>query len=784
MLVPALLSPTGLTAAAAATDVAAPAAAAGTPSPRGAAAPDPADPAGPVSVEVTDLLPRAPASPEEPLQVTGVVVNRGTEPVEDLEVRLAVGAVLRSRSALALAEEDRRPAVPRGPEASLGLDRLAPGSSTSFDLRMPVGALGLTRLGVYPLQVVAAGRLGAGRRSTEVGVASTFVPWFPTGPPAPSRLAFLWPLVDEPARAPDDAFLDAALPASLAPSSPGGDAGRLAALLEAARTGAPGACDPEPAAPPGTAPGESDEVDPAPCRRDPVPLTFAVDPALVEAVAALAGEHAVRTDDGARPAPPSADAARWLTELRDAVAGAPPAPGRPALPGGDLLALPYADPDVVAVSRQRSGLSDDVEQLRLLGRRVAADLVGVEPTDDLVWPSAGRLSSGALDAVLGGGARAVVLDEQALPPLRFDLPRTPGARTELSSASAGRVTGLVVDDGLSRLLAASPEEPTWQGARLAEQRWLAETAILAAERPGESRTFVVAPPRRGSVVPEVAAAALHDAGRLPWLCPVPLSDVVDGTERCPRTPPVDDAEPVSEERGDLAPAEGEQRNGTGAETGELPAAYLEEVAEVRARGNQLTDEVLVAGSDAAAEVKARFLRARGRAESSAWRGDPAGGRQMLTLLRDDVDAYRAQVRLDTSGEVVFTADTGVIDVSITNALDQPVTLAVQLNDPIEARLTSTDTELRTIGPSAVVPVRLRVEARTGGQFVVRATLLDRAGQPFGEPEELIVRSTGFGRLALAITGIGAGVLLVAAGVRIVRRALRRPAVGLGPEDDA
>jgi hypothetical protein len=390
----------------------------------------------------------------------------------------------------------------------------------------------------------------------------------------------------------------------------------------------------------------------------------------------------------------------------------------------------------------------------------------VEPLDGVAWPPSGRLTSAALDASLGGGATAVVLDEQALPPLPFDLSRTPGTRTGLTSASAGPVTGLVIDRGLSRLLGASPEDPDWQGERLAEQRWLAETAILAAERPGESRTFLVAPQRRGAVVPRVAAEALRDAGRLPWLCPVALADVAAGSERCPRSTPDQGEPPGTEERGDLLPAEPEGE--------ELPQPYLEDVAEARARGAQLTDEVLVPGSDAAAEVKARLLRARARAESSAWRGDPAGRRTMHAMLRDEVQAYRDQVRLTTSGSQLLTSDTGVIDVSITNALDQPVTVGVQLNDPIEARLTSTDTDLRTIGPSEVVPVRLRVEARTSGQFVVQATLLDRAGQPFGEPAELIVRSTLFGRLALTITGVGVGVLLVAAGVRIARRALRRP----------
>jgi Family of unknown function (DUF6049) len=218
---------------------------------------------------------------------------------------------------------------------------------------------------------------------------------------------------------------------------------------------------------------------------------------------------------------------------------------------------------------------------------------------------------------------------------------------------------------------------------------------------------------------------------------------------------------------------------------ELPVGYLRDVAEVHALGAQLTDEVLVAGSDAAAAVKQRFLQSRARAVSSAWRDRPAGGLQMLGLYADDVEDYRSAVQVRTSGKQLLTAESGVIEITVTNELDQPVTVGVQLNDPVEARLTSTDTDVRTIGAEEVTVVRLRAEARTSGQFVVRATLLDRSGQPFGEPAELIVTSTRFGRLALAVTGIGAGLLLVAVGVRLVRRALRhtRPVDGAGLLDD-
>lgn len=728
-----------------------------------AAAPLPTT-AAPVRVEVTRLLPRAPTRPEELVTVAGRVVNTSGETVEQLQVQLLVGGVLRSRSALDLADDGLRPARPRGEPEEPARPELAPRSQAAFELQVPVRDLRLGSLGVYPLQVQVTGRLPGTRRAVELARVQTFLPWFAGDDPAASRVAVLWPLVGEPARTPAGAFVGDDLAAAVGEQD--GEPGRLSALLRAALEGSVGACDDGGGAAPLAAGAAPDGA--AACRGEPVPVTVAADPALLAAVEALGGPHVVVGPDGRREAGPDPSAGRWLQDLRRLLEGAPSDGDAP--PAADLLALPYADPDVVALTRQPVGLAGDVEQLRLLGRRTAADVTGTEPLEQVVWPPGGPVTSTALDASLGGGATAVVLDEQALRPAGPSSGRTPGTRTELTTAAIGPVTGLVLERTLSELLAVGPDDPDWQGERLAEQRWLVETAMLAAERPGESRTFVVAPPRRGTVVAGVGAEVLRDIGRLPWLCPVRLADVVAGREQC--APGVVDRPPsdTTEDRGGLGAAVGAA---VAPVDDALPAAYLRELARVRALGSQLTDEVLVAGSDAAAEVKQRFLQARGRAESSAWRDDPEGGLRLLDLYEDDVASYRRSIEIRTPGRQLLTADSGVIEITVTNALDQPVTVGVQLNDPVEARLTSTDTDVRTVGPQEVVVVRLRAEARTSGQFVVRATLLDRSGQPFGEPAELVVTSTRFGRLALAVTGIGAGVLLVAAGVRIARRALRR-----------
>ncbi|MCW2714625.1 MAG: hypothetical protein JWN88_1672, partial [Frankiales bacterium] len=188
-LVPLLTVLVVLLAPAAATPVlhgaAVPAASATEPGP---VAPGPAEPCPigseetPVRVDVITLAPRAPSGPDEPFQVAGRLTNCGRQPLDRLQVRLVVGAKIDSRSGLARAAAEpllgtrRLTAVPSADES------LAPGESTSFDLRLLVRELGLGREnGVFPVAVQARAVYGLETSRESVGLASTFVPWFPEG---------------------------------------------------------------------------------------------------------------------------------------------------------------------------------------------------------------------------------------------------------------------------------------------------------------------------------------------------------------------------------------------------------------------------------------------------------------------------------------------------------------------------------------------------------------------------------------------------------------------------
>lgn len=692
----------------------------------------PVPPPAPLTLTVADLRPRAPR-PGGDLQVVGTIDVAGEDLLHDLQLRVRVAGRLASRGELRQA--DAVPPAYRDPRVVRPLPDLAAGSRTPLDLRLAVDDLRLGGAGVYPVQLEVRGLRGPSTVREQLGSVSTYLPWFGTTTVDPLRVAWLWPVGDQPRRTPRDTMVDD----SLATSLTGG--GRLGRSLAAARSGESGSCPPAPEPTPGRA--LAAPAVPGACT--PAPVTYAVDPDLLFDVQAMTRPYDVVDRGGTRPGTGTPAATTWLASLRDGAVA------------GDVLALPFADPDVVALTRGSGGLAADVAAARTYGVTVTREVLGQNPVQSVAFPPPGRLPDAAFDTLTTGSTTAVVLGDDALTAPPSGGRSTPGTRVALPPSSTAAATGLVVERGLSDLLV--PTRP--QDARLAEQRWLVETAMIAAELPSRGRTLLVAAPRGAQLDPAVAGAALADTGGVPWMCPVRLRDVTTATERCPgaATPSY-----APERSADLAPAD---PRGPA-----LAADQINQVSQVRDATRQLTGSVVRSGTEQAQALRARMQRAWLRGESSAWREDRAAGARLVALAAADVADLRSKVSVLT-GSVTLTSNNGRVSVAVVNELDQPVTVAVRLRAPSDARLSRAQTDVLEVPPRTSLPVLVEAQTLTSGRFVVKAQLLDRDGEPFGEPRDLLVRSTRYGSVALAVTGLGAAVLLVAAGVRVARRALHR-----------
>src|SRR5260370_26993713 len=81
-------------------------------------------------------------------------------------------------------------------------------------------------------------------------------------------------------------------------------------------------------------------------------------------------------------------------------------------------------------------------------------------------------------------------------------------------------------DRMTSVIGLANSESDSQATKFSvQQRYLAETAMIAAERPNLARSIVVAPPRRWDPPAGLAGDLLAETVSAPWLPPVSLGQL-------------------------------------------------------------------------------------------------------------------------------------------------------------------------------------------------------------------------------------------------------------------
>jgi hypothetical protein len=651
------------------------------------------------------------------------------------------------------------------------LGSLAAGQSAHWTILVPVDRLALPSsaadFGAYPLAVDA--RTTSGRT-----VATTRLPtqllWMPTGAQfTPTQISWLVPLVDGIHRGDGNTFLDDQLATDLAPS---GRLGRLLSLASAAR----------------------------------VPITYAVDPALVDDATVMAGaaqlsagvtgvtgvpppsEIASPSEPASSTASPSAkpsstpakpsstakegsksaDATPPATEptpyqvVAGDTGGSTGGTGESAAtnwlatlhsdvstPGAAVIGLPYGDTDLVAV--ERAGLTREIAIARSTGQStLTTDLVA--PTlPNVVWPVGGTIDEPTLDDLAGDFVDTVVLADTTLPPRNANA--VTGARTNLQTAS-GTVRAVLTDSTLSSMLNTSTSVDG--GVRVAEQRFLAETMLVTEQRPGVGSSVVIAPPRNWNPTDGFATTLLTDSATMPWLQGANVGQVADQpTDGVPRQSLVYTA---------------------AASAAEMPGEDLLPIAALRGR---LVACSAVLGSSTTETFINTSSIAILRAESAGLRTDLARAATIRAAVQAELDAQIAKVYIVKPGLITLTSRKQKIPITVVNNLPDPVTIEIRLTAVNAARLTVAPQEPFTVpGNQSRHEVLIEVEATTGGRFDVAAQLWtpDASPRPFGAPVPFVMNSTAYGAVALVIAATAAGLVFLVSAIRVIRRivASRRP----------
>jgi len=679
-----------------------------------------------VVVSVDSLTPSAPTDGDT-LTVSGTVLNKGKQAVTAAHVDLRVGQRLTTRSGI----DDvaaRTDYVSGADGTEIGgkyvekFPKIAPGVAQPFTISVPVDELDLGQDGVYQIGVSLSGETAAEPYEQVLGIQRTFLPWQPEEADTRTRTTYLWPLISTvhmtaetgPGEQQTPVFLNEDLTEEISPG------GRLEQMVSLGK-----------------------DLD----------ITWVIDPDLLASVDAMIGSYGIHNADGtSTPGTGQAVAKHWLAELQDAVVGK------------EVVALPFADPDLASIAHKGknvTGILNHLKNATDVAASTVATILHTTPSTDFAWPASGAVDPSIIKIATSAGADKVIVRSDSLKETG-DLPYTPSAARPVG----GGTTAVVAD---MRLSTAFQGDMTNAGSStLSVQKFLAQS-LTATLQTKKQRTVVVAPQRMPSASQaQTMAEAITDLQNSNWSQPQDLTATAD-------TKP----DPGANTKVPSYPAALRKQ--------ELPESAFTDIATTQ----ETLDKFKIILTDKT-RVETPFGRAINREMSTSWRGSSAA-----KGFRDGVASYldklTQQVKLIYKSETKLSGGSATIPVTVQNNLVQPVdnlVLRVTSKNPTRLKIGNDDYQEQSVAVSGghSQSVKFTTSSNANGPITVTAQLYTKDGQEYGDAVSFEVRVTEFTAMAMLVIG-GGFLLLVLAGLRMYtqrKRAAARRAEEPGnePEDEA
>ncbi|GAA3214825.1 DUF6049 family protein [Oerskovia jenensis] len=393
-------------------------------------------------------------------------------------------------------------------------------------------------------------------------------------------------------------------------------------------------------------------------------LAWAIDPALLAAAESSA----------------DADSRSWATALRDGTAGR------------TVFGLRPYDPDPAAYAQVGTTLP-----------ATTTPLPGGAPLDpawrtDLVYPADDVPDvQTARTGVLSGSPLIVVRGDGLAP--EDSVSYTPTGLATVPT-DAGPATALVSDDALTSVLVdgtRAGRDADDRSTPDATQRLLADLAVVASERPTESRHLLVALPRSWDPDPDALAAVVDALAGATWVDVAPLDDLLGS--------------PVPDVARSALP-------GSSSGEGTLPVAQMNELQRAR---TQTADFATITADPAAIVQSAEPALVVPTAV--AYRLLPDDRTVAVDTAVKDAALIRSAVSIVPRGlDVTLINTSGKIPVWVRNTLDQPVTIQVALR-PDSGLLKVVSFPVGPVPAGAEVVFKVPVQAIGSGDVEVEVELL-------------------------------------------------------------
>jgi hypothetical protein len=666
--------------------------------------------AGRVSVVIDSMNPQT-ATPGSTVTVAGTVRNSTGQTQAGLVVQLLTSPVrFQTRDAMDgyVSHGTGVSLEPAGTSFFLQAS-LRPGQTVQWHASFAADTAGMTQFGVYPVTAQLSDTAGG-----VLDLDQTLLPFWPgrqaAGLARPLDIAWVWPLIDQPHHQVCTSLTNNDLAASLRPG------GRLSALLEAGEAN-PGAH-----------------------------LTWVIDPALLSDVSTMTKAYRVDSGSGCSnpvPEPASPAAKTWLSTLRSITSAQPP------------VILPYANVDVSALVH--SGLTADITSAYSTGYAEADRVLNGSFGPSIAVPAGGTANLSVLtNLATAQHIGAVVLDSSEMPLADPAVFEPDDAVTSIRTGSGLQMTVLLADHVLTGILAAGDTSSgaLAPGAQFAVgQRFLAETAMIAAEAPDSDRSVVVEPPEQWSPPAGLADHLLSETADTPWLTATALSSLA-GAQDSERTikrqpPPASTASP-----------------------GELSSSYLSTVSGVGAALGVYTDLLYQPSTHYLQGLRQALIAT----ESSAWRGrGSARGLALAGKLSGFMSGEESQITIIAAQQVPMGGSSGLVPVNIRNGSQHAIQVRLKVSvvdvpDRTSQLTVGNFKNLVTVQPGQTPLIRLPVTSAPIGPTAIQLSLTTVHGKPLPLPTtSLTVESTRYGRAILFLIGAAIGVLVLTSVFRGVRR---------------
>ncbi|WP_031484664.1 DUF6049 family protein [Streptomyces bicolor] len=671
---------------------------------------------GTVSVAVDSLTPTVPGEGDT-LTVSGTVTNQGKQAVTDAQVDLLLGPALNTRSEIdTVAERAGYQAgldgAPVGGKYVKEFSKLTPGVAQRFSISVPVDKLDLGGDGVYQFSVSLSGETSAQPWDHVLGIERTFLPWQPDGADTKTRTTVLWPLVSTAHMTAQTGSNESQTPVfsddELAEELSAG--GRLQQLVSLGK-----------------------QLD----------VTWVIDPDLLASVDAMTESYRVEGEGDTTTAGAHREVARqWLAEMQKAVQGK------------EVVALPFADPDVASLAHNGTNVTGSLSHLKE-ATDVAADTVEsilhVEPTTDFAWPVNGAVDPSIVKVATSAGADKVIARSDSLVETG-GLPYTPSAARPIG----GGTTAVVADARMSTAFQGNLTRAS--SSTLAVQRFLAQSLALNLQT-DKQRSIVVTPQRMPT-----ASQARAMAEAVTALQGSTWSESQELTAAATAKP----------DSGATTKVPAASQYSSSLRKQELPRAAFEQIATTK---DKLDNFKVILSRES--RVVTPFGRAMNREMSTSWRGRSGEAADYRNGIEAYIDSLAGQVTLIEKSETKLSGRSATIPVTVQNNLVQGVEhLVLRLTSKSPRRLEiggDTFYEQRvTVSGGHSQTVKFPTSAQANGQATVVAQLFTEDGQPYGSPVTFEVKVTEFTATVMLVIG-GGFLLLVLAGFRMYTQRKRAAA---------